>query len=153
MKKLNVQLEELANKISFQETVNMNVSNSTIGWHIEHSLLVINLIIEQLKISEPKNYKWSFKLSREVVFVLKKIPRGKAKSPKAVAPKAFDEKTLREHLEITKINIQDLESIISDKYFNHPFFGNLKVNRTKKFLRIHTKHHLEIINDIAKNTI
>ena len=35
-------------------------------------------------------------------------------------------------MKITKFKIQELENISSDKYFNHPFFGNLKLDKTKK---------------------
>ncbi|MBA3986130.1 MAG: DUF1569 domain-containing protein [Flavobacteriales bacterium] len=148
LNKLIGQLEELATKISQQDIVRMEVSKSNVGWHIEHILLTINIIIEEVKKSNPINYKWSFKLTRVLVLAMKKIPRGRAKAPKVVAPKKFDEKTLKEHLEITKSKIQDLETISSNKYFNHPFFGNLKLDKTLKFLEIHTNHHLEIINDI-----
>ncbi len=150
MNKLQEYLKELENNISKHENYNNGISNSNVGWHIEHILLTINLIIEEVQKSNPLNYKWSFKLPRVLVFTLKKIPRGRAKSPKVVVPKTYDEQTLIEHLKITKLNIQELENINSDKYFNHPFFGNLKLDKTIKFLEIHTNHHLEIINDITK---
>jgi hypothetical protein len=149
MNKLNKQLEELATKIPQQDLVRMHVSKSTVGWHIEHILLTTNIIIEEVKKSNPINYKWSFKLSRVIVFAMKKIPRGRAKVPKVVAPIKFDEKTLKEHLEITKSKIQDIKTISSNKYFNHPYFGNLKLDKTIKFIEIHTNHHLEIIHDIV----
>lgn len=145
---LNKQLEELATKLSQQDVVRVHVSKSTVGWHIEHSLLVINIIIEEVKKSNPINYKWSYKLSSVLVFALKKIPRGRAKVPKIVTPRKFDEKTLKEHLEITKSNIQDIKTLDSNKYFNHPYFGNLKLDKTLNFIEIHTNHHLKIINDI-----
>lgn len=148
MNKLNGQLEELFTKIPQQDNVREAISKSTVGWHIEHILLTINLIIDEVKKSNPENYKSSFKLSKVLVFTMKKIPRGRARSPKVVAPKKFDEKTLKEHLETTKMKIKDLEAISSNKYFNHPYFGNLKLEKTLTFLEIHTNHHLKIINDI-----
>ena len=151
MNKLPEYLNELETKISKQENYNITISKSNVGWHIEHILLTINLIIEEVQKSNPENYKWSFKLSRILVFSMNKIPRGRAKSPKVVAPKIYDEQTLIEHLKIAKFRVQELKNISSDKYFNHPFFGNLKLDKTIKFLEIHTNHHLEIINDIIKN--
>ena len=68
-----------------------------------------------------------------------------------VTPKIYDEKTLVEHLELTKSKIQELEIIDSKKYFNHPVFGHLKLSKTIKFFEIHTNHHLKIINDILIN--
>jgi len=151
MNKLSEYLNELETKISKQEHYNITISKSNVGWHIEHILLTINLIIEEVQKSNPENYKWSFKLSRILVFSMNKIPRGRAKSPKVVAPKMYDEATLIEHFKIAKFRVQELKNISSDKYFNHPFFGNLKLDKTIKFLEIHTNHHLEIINDILKN--
>lgn len=150
MNKLQDYLNELEAKISKQENYNNCISKSNVGWHIEHILLTINMIIVEIQKSNPKNYKWSFKLPRILVFTMNKIPRGRAKSPEVVVPKTYDELTLIEHLKITKFKITELENIISDKYFNHPFFGNLKLDKTIKFLKIHTNHHLEIINDIIK---
>jgi hypothetical protein len=108
------------------------------------------MILEAVEKSNPADYTWSFKLSRIVVFTMNKIPRGRAKAPKVVVPKTYDEQTLLEHLKIVTLKIQGLENMSSDKYFDHPYFGNLRLNKTIKFLEIHTKHHLEIINDILK---
>ncbi len=153
MNKLQGQLNELETKISKQDICNNDVSKSTVGWHIEHILLTINIIIEEVKKSNPANYKWSFKLPKILVFSMNKIPRGRAKAPKIVLPKTYNELTLNEHLKISKLNIQDLENISSGNYFNHPYFGNLKLDKTIKFLEIHTNHHLKIINDIIKSKI
>ena len=150
MKKLQKYLAELETKIPNLEDYNPTVSKSNVGWHIEHILLTNKMIIEAVEKSNPANYKWSFKLSRIVVFTMNKIPRGRAKAPKVVVPKTYDEQTLLEHLKIVTLKIQALENISSDKYFDHPYFGNLRLTKTIKFLEIHTNHHLEIINDIIE---
>jgi len=150
MHKLLNYVKELESKIPNQEDYNPEISKSNVGWHIEHILLTNKMIMEAVEKSNPANYSWSFKLSRIVVFTMNKIPRGKAKAPKVVVPKTYDEQTLLEHLKIVTLKIQGLENMSSDKYFDHPYFGNLRLNKTIKFLEIHTKHHLEIINDIMK---
>ena len=150
MNKLLEYLNELETKIANQEDYNHSISKSNVGWHIEHILLTNKMIIEAVEKSNPADYTWSFKLPRIVVFTMNKIPRGRAKAPKVVVPKTYDEQTLLEHLKIVTLKIQEIEKISPDKYFDHPFFGNLRLNMTIKFLEIHTKHHLEIINDIIK---
>jgi hypothetical protein len=150
MHKLLKQIKELESKIPNQEDYNPEISKSNVGWHIEHILLTNKMIIEAVEKSNPADYTWSFKLPRIVVFTMNKIPRGRAKAPKVVVPKTYDEQTLLEHLKIVTLKIQGLENMSSDKYFDHPYFGNLRLNKTIKFLEIHTKHHLEIINDIIK---
>lgn len=152
MNQLQKYLNELETKISKHDIYNPDISKSNIGWHIEHILLTINRIIEDIQKSNPKNYKWSFKLSKFLVFSMNKIPRGRAKSPKIVTPKTYDEVTLNDHLKVTQLNIEQLKNLSADKYFNHPFFGNLKLKKTLKFIEIHTNHHLKIINDILKIT-
>ena len=150
MHKLLKYVKELESKIPNQEDYNPEISKSNVGWHIEHILLTNKMIIEAVEKSNPADYTWSFKLSRIVVFTMNKIPRGRAKAPKVVVPKTYDEQTLLEHLKIVTLKIQGLENMSPDKYFEHPYFGNLRLNKTIKFLDIHTKHHLEIINDIMK---
>lgn len=84
---------------------------------------------------------------------MKKIPRGRGKSPEVVQPKGnITKEDLFNHLEITKIKIKGLEHLSRDNYFEHPFFGKLKLKDTICFLEIHTKHHLEIIEDIINKS-
>jgi len=153
MKKLNKLILELESKVSKQKLTNESISKSNIGWHIKHCLLTIDGIIETLKKSNPSEYKWKFKMLRLIVFMRNKIPRGRGKSPKIVIPKKYDELSLKKDCKNSIIKIKELESIDKDKYFKHPYFGDLKLDKTIKFLEIHTNHHLEIINDILKSEI
>lgn len=147
-KKLNKLLTKVGQRIPQHQTLNLEVSASNAGWHIEHILLVIEKIIEALKTAEPKNYKWQFNLIRSIVFATHKIPRGKGKSPKAVLPKNYDAVMLTEHYAKVERKVDELESISKDNYFKHPVFGDLRLLKTITFLEIHTKHHLKIIDDI-----
>jgi hypothetical protein len=151
MKNLDAILPELANYIADYNQFNHAISEASVGWHIEHSLLVIKQVTATVAQSEPKLYKSKFNLSRFFVFLLKTIPRGKAKAPKVVIP--VDEitiETLQESLKNTYQAIAYLKDCQENQYFMHPFFGQLNKKQTIKFLAIHTKHHLKIIRDILK---
>ena len=151
MNRLDKLLTQLETKIPFYETANIEVSTGTVGWHIEHSLLTLNGITDFLIESNPEDYKWKFNFVRIIVLSMKKIPRGRAKSPEIVQPKDNIDKThLEIHLSKTRNNIKKLEHLSRKKYFEHPFFGKLKLQQTINFLEIHTNHHLEIIEDIIK---
>ena len=144
-------LHQLENHISNFEKTNPNVSNSTVGWQIDHCLLVINGIIGQIEISDPLKYqpKWTF--PKFMVFTTGKIPRGKAKAPKVVIPtQVATQEELLAKLAAAKNNVLKLDFFSENQFFNHPFFKDLNVKQTKKFLTIHTKHHLKIIEDILK---
>ncbi|WP_281239901.1 DUF1569 domain-containing protein [Flavobacterium praedii] len=143
-------LKELENNIPNQDSTNLLVSKSTVGWHIEHTLLTLNLVVSAIEKSDPGLYKHKFSLIRMLIMTTKKIPRGKAKAPKMVQPTSnFDIVTLKNHLEKAKINIRKLDTFDTNKYFEHPYFGPLKLKPTIRFLEIHTHHHLKIINDIV----
>lgn len=126
------------------------VSAQPIGWHIEHSLLTISLISERLKITEPSKYAPRFSILKTLVMTFGKIPRGKAKAPSVVQPANWSIQHLRDHYSIANEKINQLEQLGEDQFFEHPYFGHLKRNNAIRFLEIHTKHHLAIINDIAK---
>lgn len=144
-------LLKLESHILNSERSKLNVSNSTIGWHIDHSLMVINGIIEQLEISNPSNYqpKWTF--SKFMVFITGNIPRGKAKAPKIVMPSYSASQTeLFLMIELAEKNSLKLATFPKNLFFKHPFFLDLNVKQAERFLVIHTKHHLKIIKDILK---
>ena len=144
-------LLQLECHISNFEKTNPNISNSTVGWQIDHCLLVINGIIGQIEISDPSKFqpKWTF--PKFMVFTTGKIPRGKAKAPKVVIPtQVATQDELIAKLAAAKNNVLKLDSFSENQFFNHPFFKDLNVKQTKKFLTIHTKHHLKIIEDILK---
>ena len=144
-------LQQLESHISNFEKTNPKVSNSTVGWQIDHCLLVINGIIGQIEISDPLKYqpKWTF--PKFMVFTTGKIPRGKAKAPKVVIPtQVATQEELLSKIAAAKNNVLKLDSFSENQFFNHPYFKDLNVKQTKKFLVIHTKHHLKIIEDILK---
>ena len=151
MKNLDAIMPELANYIADHNQSNQAISEVAVGWHLEHSLLVIKQITATVAQSEPKLYKSKFNVKRFVVFLTKIIPRGKAKAPKVVIP--ADEitiETLQESLKNTYQAIAYLKDCQEHQYFMHPFFGQLNKKQTIKLLAIHTQHHLKIIRDILK---
>jgi D-serine dehydratase len=151
MKNIDNIMPELANYITDYNQSNHAVSEASVGWHMEHSLLVIKQITATVAQSEPKLYKSKFNLSRFVVFLTKTIPRGKAKAPKVVIPSDnITVESLQESLKNTYQAITYLKECEENQYFMHPFFGQLNKKQTIKFLAIHTEHHLKIIRDILK---
>lgn len=140
----------LSSKINDLDRKNINVSKSSVGWQIEHSLKTIDLIITACKKSDPSTYQWKFKLNRFLILdVLQKIPRGKAKAPKVVQPEGeITRESLQLHLEKVHQNLENWENLDRNVYFFHPYFGNLDKKATERFLKLHTLHHLHIIEDI-----
>ena len=151
MSSLKTLLSELESKIEHCDVSNLDISKSTVGWQIDHSLRVVNGVISQLKNSNPEDYKWKFNFKRLLIFSLNKIPRGKATAPKSV--QSF-EKIFRINLinqiEISKKLIADLDNLHKNSNFKHPYFDVLNLKQTIKFLNIHTNHHLKIVNDILQ---
>ena len=144
-------MPELASHIADHNQSNKAISEVSVGWHIEHSLLVIKQITATVAQSEPKLYKSKFNVKRFVVFLTKTIPRGKAKAPKVVIPsEEITVDSLQESLKNTYQAIAYLKDCQENQYFMHPFFGQLNKKQTIKFLAIHTEHHLKIIRDILK---
>lgn len=148
--KLQNQLEELeANMVDFELT-NEAVSSASVGWHIEHSLLVIEGVIETLKTSDPKLFKKKFNLKKKIIYLLGKFPRGKARAPKSVRPsEQMDKIQTEKRLDRLKLAITELLKLDTGVFFKHPIFGNLRLLDSVRFLELHTEHHLKIIRGIT----
>ena len=152
MNKLSTLIDQLEQYIAKQTSINPSVSRSPVGWHIEHSLLTIDSIIDALKRSDPALYKWKFNFPKLLIFTINKIPRGRAQAPSTVQPNEnFSAASLKTHAASTRQKLLELEKLQSNKFIKHPVFGHLKLKPTLKFIAIHTQHHLNIIKDILKN--
>jgi hypothetical protein len=129
----------------------LDISKANVGWHIDHSLKVINTVFEVLKNSNPQEYKKKFNLLRVGTFALGAFPRGKARSPKRVLP---PETIVREDIEkqiaIAVLNLKTIDDLGENQYFVHPLFKQLNKKQTLQFLKLHTHHHLKIVKDILK---
>ena len=151
MNPLHNLLLQLESHIPNFDKTNSRISNSTIGWQIDHCLLVINGVIKQLEISNPTEFQPKFNLPKFIVFTTGKIPRGKARAPKIVMPISIaTAEELNSNIEIAKNKVSKLNNLPKNSFFKHPFLSDLNVKQTEKFLAIHTKHHLKIIEDILK---
>jgi hypothetical protein len=150
MQELQQIINELESKITLHEKVNLSISNSSIGWQIEHSLKTIYQIVQVTQTSNPKNYNWKFNKNRLLISVINFIPRGKARAPKVVLPDdIITAETLKSSLHKVKTALLDWDSLDKNAYFSHPYFGDLNKKSTEWFLNLHTKHHLKIVNDIC----
>ena len=151
MKKLIALIEELETKIPHSEKINKIISAGSVDWHIHHCLLVGLQIIQAVEKSDPETYSWKFNMRKTSVYTLNKIPRGRAKAPESVLPnEQMSAGEMKLTFELLKTRLQVLKTLHPDNYFKHPFFGNLNVKATIKMLKLHTKHHIGIINDIIR---
>jgi hypothetical protein len=137
--------------IKFEERENLSVSKASVGWHLDHSLKVINSVCATLRVSNANDYKKEFNGLRILTFTLGFFPRGKAKSPKRVLPPAIiKKKDIENQLEEAIKNIASIQELQENQYFTHPLFKQLNKKQTVRFLKLHTNHHLKIIKDILK---
>jgi hypothetical protein len=151
MKQLLTLLAQIETFIPDYEKTNAAVSQASVGWQIDHSLLVVNGVINVLKKSNPEDYKWKLNKSRLLLQITNKIPRGRAKSPQSVIPLEITTKeVLLVKMELAKKQVVELEKLPTNSYFTHPYFGDLNLKSTLWFLKLHTKHHLKIMEDILK---
>lgn len=142
-------LNEMEEAIPLADKTSDRVSRSNIGWHIQHNLLVISVIIDAVKKSDPGLYKWKFSMPRLLVYTFGSIPRGRSKAPKAVQPvTAWSIDELGQELQAIKEKYKELDALPANAFFRHPYFGHVNLKPTRKFLAIHTEHHLKIIREI-----
>ena len=149
MEKILLSLQDLQTRINHYKISRNHISSASVGWHIAHITIVIGRVVSSLVESDSVNFKSKFSLTKTLVFAINKIPRGKGKAPKASLPDAnisLEYLSAGTSIAIEKIKL--LEGFEKNKHFAHPYFGNINKRDTIKFLNLHTKHHLKIIDDI-----
>ncbi len=154
MKSINHIFIELGQYALLCDKKETRVSESSIGWHVEHSLKVINQIVSTLEKSKPSEYKWKFNFWRVLVMTSKIIPRGKAKAPNTVLPEGnITKEILVQSITKSRDNLNKMDTLDPNAFFVHPYFGLMNLKATRLFLEIHTHHHLKIIKDINNNSL
>jgi hypothetical protein len=151
LQKLISAIDKLEAQVPHCEEINVAVSATSVGWHIEHTVLVTNSIIETLKASDPLDYKWKFNRARSFVLMSNNIPRGKGKAPKSVLPTGeISSSSLRRNIAVARIAANELARLQRNHHFEHPYFGKLNLGPSTRFIEMHINHHLKIIRDILK---
>ena len=145
-------LSRLEKAIPHAEKANDKISRRGVDWHLEHSLKIIQSICKNMAESKPEAYSPKFNLVKYYILWTGKIPRGKGKSPKLFNNKeSIDTSKLSYHLDAAKDALKTIRNLHPNQHFPHPLFGDLNVEKAYKFINIHTKHHLDIIDDIVKS--
>jgi len=148
LEKLLQKIESLLPKM---DVTNEKISKASIGWHLEHSLLILNGSLKGLTMTNPDNYKPKFSIKKFIFLNFGLIPRGKIKSPKQFIPLETPTKESIEKLfNLAKQRLETVKNLPSKSYITHPFLGDLDKKTALKFLGLHTNHHLKIVNDILK---
>jgi hypothetical protein len=151
MEKLSNLILEIESKIEFRNSKNISVSKSDVAWHLDHVLRVTNGIASIVLTSKPEDYENNFNIKRSLIFLIGKMPRGKARAPKTVVSDGeITLSDLQSKVERAKSLLHNFHYCTSQKHFRHPYFGSLNLKQTIRFLEIHTKHHLKIVDDILK---
>lgn len=148
---LEKEFKRLEEATSHADKIAPTVSAKGVDWHLEHTLRSLIVMAQATIDSDPKEYKPQFNFKRFVIFNLGKIPRGKARAPKVVVPP--------EEIDMDKVNgkfgkarqvLENLQKVEENKFFTHPYFGDLNKKHTIRMIELHTRHHLAIIDDIIK---
>ncbi len=142
------EMEALIPKIAF---VNEKVSAASIGWHLEHTLMVLERSLTALPSSVIADFKPKSSFRKTIILFTKKIPRGVAKAPKGVRPipEEISNENLNSRISSVKKLLEAIPSLPSQHFFPHPFFGDLKLKQAIRFLEIHTNHHLKIMREMS----
>jgi hypothetical protein len=151
MENIQTQLQKIESLISKIDVTNEKVSKASVGWHLEHSLLILNGSLKGLTMTSPENYRPKFSIKKFVFLNFGLIPRGKIKSPKQFIPLEMPTKeSVEKLLNLAKEKLEIVKSLPPKSFITHPFLGDLDKKTTLKFLGLHTNHHLKIIDDILK---
>ena len=145
-------LQELQLHIANRDSFNPKVSKVPVAWHLDHSLKVINSICNALATSDPKVYKSNFNASRIFCYTFGYLPRGIAKSPRhTLPPDTIETEDINEQLRVVQLKLESFAALDDNANFKHPYFNQLNKRQAKRFLELHTRHHLKIIEDIIGN--
>lgn len=151
MKNIKDQLHKLESLLPKIDVTNNKVSKASVGWHLEHSLLILNSSLKGLTMTDPKDYRPKFSIKKFIFLNFGLIPRGKIKAPKQFFPLEIPtQESIFKLLDLAKERLEATKDLPEKSFITHPFLGDFDKKTTLKFLWLHTNHHLKIADDILK---
>lgn len=151
VRQLGEHLDRIESYLDRRDALAPEVSAVPVAWHLDHMLKMVTAIHSVLKSSDPADYSYQIKPMRTLVFTMGRFPRGVAESPSSVRPPDIIlTAAIREQLAGARALLPTFSALQKQQFFDHFVFGSLNRRRTVKFINIHTRHHLRIIDDILK---
>ncbi|KFC17893.1 DUF1569 domain-containing protein [Epilithonimonas lactis] len=151
MDKIEIQLQKIESLLSKIDVTNEKVSKASVGWHLEHLLLILNSSLKGLTMTNPKDYNPKFSLKKFVFLNFGMIPRGKIRAPKQFIPLDVPtQESILKLMNLAKERLKAVENLPEKSFITHPFLGDFDRKTTLRFLWLHSNHHLKIVDDILK---
>ena len=151
MKNIKDQLLKIESLLPKIEVRNGKVSKASVGWHLEHLLLILNSSLKGLTMTDPEDYKPKFSLKKYVFLNFGLIPRGKIRAPKQFFPlEVPTQESILKLLNLAKDRLEAAKELPEKSFITHPFLGDFDKQTTLRFLWLHSNHHLKIVDDILK---
>lgn len=158
IQRLASQLDDITRVVRFEPALLAvrveRVSLWSIGQQIDHTLKVLEVgmrFLEGSRESLPRG----INLVGRFALATGWLPRGVGKSPKGVLPSECAPSELAERASLLRKTYCDRalpEAALADPrpVFPHPYFGGLTAAQGVRFLAVHTRHHLKIVEDIRR---
>jgi len=147
--RITVTVDELRSLVEQAETRSPEISEWSVGMHLEHCCLAMIVIGRALIGSTPPPPPSEFSLARFLVLTAGCIPRGRARAPEAVTPAPdTDRERLLVLLDEASKQIGRVQTLGPKVWFKHFMLGVLDRDQSLKFLRVHNAHHLKIMREI-----
>ncbi|GAL75017.1 hypothetical protein JCM19275_1056 [Nonlabens ulvanivorans] len=148
---LDKEFHKIESYLMVMDEANLEVSEAPVKWHLFHSLQVINGVLKEAEHSNPDEYNSKTNFQWRFVSVFNKIPRNKVTAPDKVNPSYnITKKQILEELKKARKSIEGWRDLEKNNFYKHAVLMNLNKRKIRKFLRVHSRHHLKIIQDILK---
>ena len=151
MDKIKIQLQKIESLLPKIDVTNDKVSKASVGWHLEHLLLILNSSLKGLTMTNPKDYNPKFSIKKCIFLNFGLIPRGKIRAPKQFIPlENPTQESILKLINLAKERLETAQNLPEKSFITHPFLGDFDKKTTLKFLWLHSNHHLKIVDDILK---
>lgn len=148
------ELRAVAGKPEAQLCATAPISKWSPSEHLDHTIKVTASIVNRLLDRDARRGERPLTFIGRLVLLFGWIPRGAGRSPERVRGTRCNPAEL--HASLAKLEEQ-LALLTADHLDDarggivpHPRFGDLAPNVALRFARIHTRHHLRIVEDIFK---